>query len=90
MIADGYMLIAPPNADFADVAYGSAFYNVIETAYQNGIISGYGCGTTPSEPCDAQRDPYFPPEQRRDARADHQNGGTEQEVVAPPPRHALL
>jgi len=60
MLADGYQLIAPPNPDFEDVAANSAFYSVIETAFQNGIISGYACGG-PGEPCDSQNRPYFRP-----------------------------
>ncbi len=60
MLADGYTLINPATPDFADVSYGSAFYTVVETAYHNGIISGYTCGG-PGEPCDAQHRPYFRP-----------------------------
>ncbi len=30
---------------FSDVPVGSTFYNYIETAYANGILSGYGDGT---------------------------------------------
>ena len=31
----------------------------METAYCHGIISGYNCGTVPSEPCDGTNRPYF-------------------------------
>jgi hypothetical protein len=60
MIADGYTLISPPSATFADVPAGSAFYTFVETAAAQGIISGYSCGG-PGETCDAQHRPYFRP-----------------------------
>ncbi|HUS14801.1 MAG TPA: S-layer homology domain-containing protein [Chloroflexia bacterium] len=60
MVATQYQLITPPNPSFADVPYGSAFYSYVETAYANGIISGYTCGS-PGEPCDPQNRPYFRP-----------------------------
>ena len=43
---------------FADVPPGSTFYEVIETAFHNGVITGYSCGGA-DEPCDAQNRPYF-------------------------------
>ena len=38
-------IINPPNPTFSDVAYGSTFYQYIETAYSRGVISGYADGT---------------------------------------------
>lgn len=43
---------------FADVPPGSTFYEVIETAFNNGVITGYSCGGV-DEPCDTQNRPYF-------------------------------
>jgi hypothetical protein len=43
---------------FSDVLPGSTFYEVIETAYNHGIITGYTCGG-PGEPCDPQNRAYF-------------------------------
>ncbi len=60
VLADQFTVASPPNPDFEDVPYGSAFYDFIETAYLQGIISGYACGG-PNEPCDAQHRPYFRP-----------------------------
>ncbi|MDQ2809914.1 MAG: S-layer homology domain-containing protein [Chloroflexota bacterium] len=42
---------------FTDIAPGSTFYTVIETAYNHGIISGYTCGAS-GEPCPGT---YFRP-----------------------------
>ena len=36
----------------------TAFYTFVETAYCQGVISGYTCGG-PGEPCDSQARPYF-------------------------------
>ncbi|MGI8589031.1 MAG: S-layer homology domain-containing protein [Chloroflexia bacterium] len=61
VITAQWRLINSPEATFEDVAPGSTFYTVVETAYCHGIISGYQCGTTPLEPCDPQGRPYFRP-----------------------------
>jgi hypothetical protein len=58
--SDKYQIINPPVESFEDVPYGSTFYTYIETAYRNGIISGYDCGGV-GEPCDGQNRPYFRP-----------------------------
>ncbi len=57
----GLPLVQPATATFADVAPGSTFYPFIETAIAHGIVSGYDCGSAPSEPCDAARRPYYRP-----------------------------
>jgi phage baseplate assembly protein gpV len=46
---------------FEDVAPGSTFYDPIQQLASRGYISGYKCGTTPSEPCGADNRPYFRP-----------------------------
>ncbi|HUP26854.1 MAG TPA: S-layer homology domain-containing protein, partial [Chloroflexia bacterium] len=46
---------------FADVLPSNTFYVFIERLSRRGVISGYDCGTVPNEPCDAQRRPYFRP-----------------------------
>jgi hypothetical protein len=50
----------PATQTFADVPPSQTFYAVIERLAQRGLINGYACGST-SEPCDAQRRPYFRP-----------------------------
>ena len=45
VLARGWALYCPMTAHFSDVAPGSAFYCFVETAYQHGIIAGYGDGT---------------------------------------------
>jgi hypothetical protein len=45
---------------FHDVLPGSPFFNVIEAAADEGIISGYPCGG-PVEPCDTENRSYFRP-----------------------------
>jgi hypothetical protein len=54
---------APPGGDytFADVPPANPFFSYIETAVHNNIVSGYTCGTVPSEPCDSANRPYFRP-----------------------------
>ena len=42
--ARGWALVNPATPDFNDIA-GNPFYQFIETAYQHGIISGYGDGS---------------------------------------------
>src|SRR5207237_2797651 len=44
VLAEGWTLYTPPNPTFRDVPGSDPFYSLIETAYQHGIISGYGCG----------------------------------------------
>ncbi len=66
-LAFNLALVTPPaSGTFADVAPGSVFYPLIETAAARGIVSGYTCGgvdpqTGQSEPCDSARRPYFRP-----------------------------
>jgi hypothetical protein len=43
--AAGWPLVNPPIPTFTDVPRGSAFYEYIETAFDQGIISGYADGT---------------------------------------------
>ncbi len=45
---------------FADVPPANPFYDYIETAAADQVVSGYDCGG-PGEPCDAQHRPYFRP-----------------------------
>src|SRR5436190_1141489 len=45
VLAYGFPLYTPPTPTFRDVAANSTFYIYIETAYHQGIISGYNCGT---------------------------------------------
>jgi hypothetical protein len=45
VLAAGWPLLDPPTATFRDVPLGSTFYRYVETAYNKGIITGYGCGT---------------------------------------------
>ncbi|HMA35806.1 MAG TPA: S-layer homology domain-containing protein, partial [Chloroflexia bacterium] len=59
--AAAWPLWNPPLGTFADVLPGSAFYGFVETASCNEVISGYACGTVPSEPCDGQYRPYYRP-----------------------------
>ncbi|MGI8588139.1 MAG: FG-GAP-like repeat-containing protein [Chloroflexia bacterium] len=46
---------------FTDVTTSNPFFSVVETAYADGIVSGYTCGTAPAGPCDSLRRPYFLP-----------------------------
>ena len=55
--------IATPTAGaytFHDVPVGAPFFDVIETAAADSIVSGYACGGV-GEPCDSQSRPYFRP-----------------------------
>ena len=45
---------------FHDVPPGAPFFDVIETAAADRIVSGYDCGG-PGEPCDVAARPYFRP-----------------------------
>ena len=60
----GYQIpISTPTAGgntFADVPTSFPFFDVIETAAANNIVSGYACGG-PNEPCDSLNRPYFRP-----------------------------
>lgn len=44
-LAEGWTIYTPPTPTFRDVPTTNAFYTYIETAYHQGVISGYGCGT---------------------------------------------
>src|SRR4051794_4183863 len=44
VLAEGWTAYTPPQPTFRDVPAGDAFYAYIETAYHQGIISGYDCG----------------------------------------------
>ena len=44
-LAQGWPLYTPPVPTFRDVPPTDPFYAYIETAYDHGVISGYGCGT---------------------------------------------
>ena len=47
---------------FQDVVYGSTFWVYIERIYTRSVVSGYQCGTLPSEPCvPPEHRPYFRP-----------------------------
>jgi hypothetical protein len=56
-IARNWGLANPATASFNDVPVGSTFFQYVETAKQEGIVSGYPCGG-PGEPCPGQ---YFRP-----------------------------
>jgi hypothetical protein len=57
VLAAGWTLLNPPTPTFNDVPVGSTFYQYVETAADNGVISGYDCGG-PGEPCPGR---YFRP-----------------------------
>jgi hypothetical protein len=59
-LAEGWALVDPSTPTFADVPYGSTFYNYVETAYAHSILGGYPCGGE-GEPCDDTDRPYFRP-----------------------------
>jgi hypothetical protein len=60
-LAAGWSLIHPAVSTFQDVPEGSTFYEYVETAADQGVISGYPCGS-PGEPCVAPANkPYFRP-----------------------------
>jgi hypothetical protein len=47
---------------FEDVPPSSPFYEYIEGLTQEGVMSGYACGSTPTEPCVGPGNrPYFRP-----------------------------
>jgi N-acetylneuraminic acid mutarotase len=49
---------------YADVMPNSTFWVYVERLMLNrpGVMSGYVCGSVPSEPCDAENRPYFRPD----------------------------
>lgn len=49
VLAEGWPQYTPPTPTFTDVPAGHTFYPFIETAYHQGIISGYSCGTDCAE-----------------------------------------
>ncbi len=57
VLAKGWATDTTGGPHFTDIAVGSTFYNVVETAYNHGIISGYTCGGA-GEPCPGT---YFRP-----------------------------
>ena len=44
VLAEGWQIYTPPLPTFRDVLPGSPFYELVETAYYHGIISGYSDG----------------------------------------------
>ena len=44
VLAERWAIYVPPTPTFQDVPTTDAFYQFIETAYNQGIISGYACG----------------------------------------------
>jgi len=58
VVAAGWALRNPVIGSFEDVLPGTAFYQFVEAAYCQGVISGYSCGG-PGEPCDGTNRPYF-------------------------------
>ncbi|MFL5734847.1 MAG: S-layer homology domain-containing protein, partial [Chloroflexia bacterium] len=51
VLAYGGPIYTPTTPTFKDVPTTQAFYQYIETAAHNNIVSGYNCGEVPSEPC---------------------------------------
>jgi hypothetical protein len=49
VLAEGWAMYTPPTPTFTDVPANHTFYPFIETAYHEGIISGYSCGTNCAE-----------------------------------------
>jgi len=45
VLAEGWTIYTPPMPTFQDVPTNHTFYQYIETAYHQGIISGYSCGS---------------------------------------------
>src|SRR5439155_1938190 len=43
VLAEGWPIYTPPIPTFSDVPPGSTFCPYIETAYNRGIVFGYGC-----------------------------------------------
>jgi len=44
VLAEGFPIYTPPAPTFIDVPADYAFFPYVETAYHQGIVSGYGCG----------------------------------------------
>ncbi|HET6313534.1 MAG TPA: S-layer homology domain-containing protein [Chloroflexia bacterium] len=61
VLGAGGTLVNPGTPSFMDVPTSSPLYTFVETAAARGIISGYTCGTRPSEPCDGSGRNYFRP-----------------------------
>jgi hypothetical protein len=62
--AAGFLDDIPPSQfTFADVPYGSTFWQYVERLLLNrpDAMGGYPCGPVPGEPCDPQNRPYFRP-----------------------------
>ena len=59
-LAAGYSDV-PSGQTFADVQPDNVFYQTVEQVARRAIISGYTCGTLPSEPCDSAQRPYYRP-----------------------------
>jgi hypothetical protein len=51
----------PEGQTYQDVPAESTFYEWIERLTSRGVMSGYPCGTMPSEPCGTSGKPYFRP-----------------------------
>ena len=51
----------PQGQTYQDVPTSNTFYVWIERLTTRGIMSGYPCGTVPSEPCGPSNKPYFRP-----------------------------
>jgi len=45
VLAEGWPIYTPATPTFRDVPANDTFYTFVETAYHEGIISGYNCGT---------------------------------------------
>lgn len=60
-LARAYPLPNPATPTFADVDPSNVFYGYIEAVAAHAIVSGYTCGTVPSEPCDPAHRAYFRP-----------------------------
>ena len=60
IVATGLSATIPGSPTFADVPTSNGFFQWVEIATAQGVISGYGCGG-PGEPCDGQNRPYFRP-----------------------------
>jgi hypothetical protein len=58
----GFAEVVPPSQQtFADVPYGSTFWEWVERLASREVMAGYACGQNPNEPCDGQNRPYFRP-----------------------------
>ena len=44
VLAEGFTIYTPPSPTFVDVPADHPFYQYVETAYHQGIVSGYTCG----------------------------------------------